>query len=240
MPTNASIRLAFEQLHRAYWLRRYCAYANDQELDERFLQDFAIDRAQLPQLPASVQAAHQYYFEKVEERDFGVVRLHRAPVGEQEVYIIYVTTDGDDGWVELYSLEGQELSVGRLYLELVGWGTRKTIRSQTGTGKFPYALSDRTTRTFWGSDASQICPPNHWREENNQLKGTFQFKNFIEAFSFMTEIAFHAEKMNHHPDWRNVWNRVEIALYTHDADNTVTEKDRKLATVIDQVYERYK
>jgi 4a-hydroxytetrahydrobiopterin dehydratase len=56
----------------------------------------------------------------------------------------------------------------------------------------------------------------------------------------MTEIAFHAEKMNHHPDWRNVWNRVEIALYTHDADNTVTEKDRKLATVIDQVYERYK
>lgn len=79
-----------------------------------------------------------------------------------------------------------------------------------------------------------------WQEENNQIHATFQFKNFIQAFSFMTEIAFHAEKMNHHPDWRNVWNRVEIALYTHDADNTVTDKDRKLAQVIEKLYERYK
>ncbi|MFI5219674.1 MAG: 4a-hydroxytetrahydrobiopterin dehydratase [Bacteroidia bacterium] len=74
-----------------------------------------------------------------------------------------------------------------------------------------------------------------WTEENNQLKKTFQFKNFIEAFTFMTRVAFIAEKMNHHPDWRNVYNRVEINLNTHDAGGIVTEKDRKLADAIDKL-----
>ena len=77
-----------------------------------------------------------------------------------------------------------------------------------------------------------------WNEKDNQLQATF--KDFSEAFSFMTEVAFHAEKMNHHPNWSNVWNTVEIALNTHDAGNTVTEKDHKLAKAIDKVYARYK
>jgi 4a-hydroxytetrahydrobiopterin dehydratase len=74
-----------------------------------------------------------------------------------------------------------------------------------------------------------------WTEENNQLKKTFQFKNFSEAFAFMTRVAFIAEKMNHHPDWRNVYNRVEISLNTHDAGSIVTDKDRKLAEAIDKL-----
>lgn len=74
-----------------------------------------------------------------------------------------------------------------------------------------------------------------WKEENNQLKKTFEFKNFIEAFAFMTKVAFIAEKMNHHPNWSNVWNKVEICLCTHDAGNIVTEKDRKLAKEIDEI-----
>ena len=73
-----------------------------------------------------------------------------------------------------------------------------------------------------------------WKEENNQLKRSFKFKNFIDAFSFMTKVALVAEKMNHHPNWSNVYNTVEIALNTHDAGNTVTEKDRKLASEIDK------
>lgn len=75
-----------------------------------------------------------------------------------------------------------------------------------------------------------------WTEENNQLKKTFQFKNFTEAFAFMTRVAFIAEKMNHHPDWRNVYNRVEISLSTHDAGGIVTDKDRKLAEAIDKLF----
>jgi 4a-hydroxytetrahydrobiopterin dehydratase len=64
-----------------------------------------------------------------------------------------------------------------------------------------------------------------WTEENNKLQRSFQFKNFSEAFAFMARVALAAEKMNHHPDWSNIYNKVDIKLYTHDAGNTVTEKD---------------
>lgn len=74
-----------------------------------------------------------------------------------------------------------------------------------------------------------------WKEENNQLTRTFQFKNFSEAFAFMTRVAFIAEKMDHHPNWSNVWNKVDISLNTHSAGNTVTDKDRKLAAEIDKL-----
>lgn len=72
-----------------------------------------------------------------------------------------------------------------------------------------------------------------WQEIDNQLKCTFEFKDFIEAFGFMTKVAFVAEKMNHHPAWFNVYNKVEISLTTHDAGNIVTEKDHALAKAID-------
>ncbi|MCB0610830.1 MAG: 4a-hydroxytetrahydrobiopterin dehydratase [Lewinellaceae bacterium] len=78
-----------------------------------------------------------------------------------------------------------------------------------------------------------------WTESNNQLNAVFKFNNFTEAFAFMTEVAFAAEKMNHHPNWSNVWNTVEIHLNTHDAGNTVTERDRKLAAAIDKIFSRY-
>jgi 4a-hydroxytetrahydrobiopterin dehydratase len=75
-----------------------------------------------------------------------------------------------------------------------------------------------------------------WKEENNQLKRSFQFNNFIEAFAFMTKVAFVAEKMNHHPNWSNSYNKVDVTLYTHDAGNTVTDKDRKLAGEMDKLF----
>jgi len=74
-----------------------------------------------------------------------------------------------------------------------------------------------------------------WTEQNNALKKSFVFKDFSEAFGFMTRVAFLAEKLNHHPTWTNTWNRVDIALSTHDAGNTVTDLDRKLAEAIDKI-----
>jgi len=74
-----------------------------------------------------------------------------------------------------------------------------------------------------------------WYEENNHLIKVFQFKNFVEAFGFMTQVALVAEKMDHHPNWSNVYNTVKINLCTHDAGNMITEKDRKLAKAIDQL-----
>lgn len=74
-----------------------------------------------------------------------------------------------------------------------------------------------------------------WKEENNKLTKTFNFKDFSEAFGFMTRVALIAEKMNHHPTWSNTWNTVHFELSTHDAGNTVTELDRTLAKEIDKL-----
>jgi 4a-hydroxytetrahydrobiopterin dehydratase len=78
-----------------------------------------------------------------------------------------------------------------------------------------------------------------WKEENNSLQAEFKFKDFSQAFAFMTEVAIAAEKMNHHPEWTNVWNTVSFSLSTHDAGNTVTDRDRKLAAKIDEIVKRH-
>ncbi|HVX50549.1 MAG TPA: 4a-hydroxytetrahydrobiopterin dehydratase [Chitinophagaceae bacterium] len=74
---------------------------------------------------------------------------------------------------------------------------------------------------------------NQWEEKDNALYRKFTFRDFSQAFAFMTRVALAAEKMDHHPLWTNVYNRVEIWLNTHDAGNTVTDKDRQLAAAID-------
>ncbi|MBS1779757.1 MAG: 4a-hydroxytetrahydrobiopterin dehydratase [Bacteroidetes bacterium] len=74
-----------------------------------------------------------------------------------------------------------------------------------------------------------------WQEIDDTLVKTFTFKDFSEAFAFMTRVALLAEQMNHHPLWTNVWNKVDIRLSTHDAGDVVTEKDRKLAAAIDKL-----
>ena len=71
-----------------------------------------------------------------------------------------------------------------------------------------------------------------WTEVNNTLYRKFQFKDFSEAFAFMTRVAIEAEKMDHHPRWTNVYNTVEVWLNTHDAGDTVTAKDHELSKKI--------
>lgn len=74
-----------------------------------------------------------------------------------------------------------------------------------------------------------------WNEENNKLSRTFKFKDFSEAFAFMTRVALLAETQEHHPDWSNTYNTVHINLSTHDAGNVITDKDRNLAKAIDKL-----
>ena len=74
-----------------------------------------------------------------------------------------------------------------------------------------------------------------WQEKENALYREFKFRDFKEAFGFMTKVALVAEKMDHHPTWTNVYNKVEVWLNTHDAGNTVTDRDRKLAAEIDRL-----
>jgi 4a-hydroxytetrahydrobiopterin dehydratase len=74
--------------------------------------------------------------------------------------------------------------------------------------------------------------PLGWSENNNALYRKIEFRNFSEAFAFMVRVAIEAERMNHHPLWTNVYNKVEIWLNTHDAGDVVTAKDVKLAEKI--------
>jgi len=74
-----------------------------------------------------------------------------------------------------------------------------------------------------------------WQEINNSLYKKFEFKDFSEAFAFMTRVAVAAEKIDHHPKWTNEYNKVEIWLSSHDAGNIVTNKDKKLSEAIDKL-----
>ena len=77
-----------------------------------------------------------------------------------------------------------------------------------------------------------------WSIEGLCLKGSYSFNNFDKAFSFMKEVALKCEEMNHHPKWTNVYNRLEIELFTHDKDG-LTIKDFDLAVFMDQEFESY-
>jgi 4a-hydroxytetrahydrobiopterin dehydratase len=74
-----------------------------------------------------------------------------------------------------------------------------------------------------------------WKETEKGLEAKLIFKDFNEAFGFMTMVAMEAEKMNHHPEWTNVWNTVHFCLSTHDAGGKITEKDRELARRIEKI-----
>ncbi|MCA1763562.1 MAG: 4a-hydroxytetrahydrobiopterin dehydratase [Cryomorphaceae bacterium] len=76
----------------------------------------------------------------------------------------------------------------------------------------------------------------NWKETDTSLEAHLEFENFVDAFGFMTKVAIRAEKMNHHPTWTNTFNMVDIKLSTHDEGDKVTEKDRKLAKVIEELY----
>ncbi|MGV3510103.1 MAG: 4a-hydroxytetrahydrobiopterin dehydratase [Sphingobacteriaceae bacterium] len=73
----------------------------------------------------------------------------------------------------------------------------------------------------------------NWETKNDQLVREFEFENFSEAWAFMSRVALAAEKVDHHPEWTNVYNKVIIKLNTHSAGNIVTQKDRDLAATID-------
>jgi len=83
-------------------------------------------------------------------------------------------------------------------------------------------------------DMAQRLP--HWQtlQGRDAIRRSFVFKNFNEAFGFMARTALVAEQMNHHPEWSNVWNKVEVILSTHDAGG-LTELDLKLAEAIDRI-----
>ena len=94
-------------------------------------------------------------------------------------------------------------------------------------------MAERKKLTDDGIKA-QLAGLSGWSIEKDKLHKSFQFDSFVEAFGFMTKVALAAEAMNHHPEWFNVYNRVDITLTTHDAEG-VSERDIRLAAFIDSV-----
>ena len=78
--------------------------------------------------------------------------------------------------------------------------------------------------------------PQHWEELENALHRTFEFDSFALAMEFMNTCTAVIEQSNHHPEWKNIYNKVWVKLTTHDAGNTITEKDRKLASELERIY----
>lgn len=74
-----------------------------------------------------------------------------------------------------------------------------------------------------------------WTEHNNRLQKTFKFKTFSDAIEWMRKAAVKIDEIDHHPEWTNVYNKVHVVLCTHDVGNIITEKDRELARILDQI-----
>ena len=94
-------------------------------------------------------------------------------------------------------------------------------------------MTEKLTETERGELIAPLLA-NGWSHDagRDALSKTFKFKNFVEAFGWMTQIAIHAEKLNHHPEWSNVYRTVDVTLTTHDA-NGLSELDAKLARTMD-------
>ncbi len=75
-----------------------------------------------------------------------------------------------------------------------------------------------------------------WIKKNDRLEKTFAFETFPEAMGFMLRVSYECEKMNHHPEWKNIYNKIWVSLSTHDAGNKVTVRDRKLAAKMDSLF----
>jgi 4a-hydroxytetrahydrobiopterin dehydratase len=76
---------------------------------------------------------------------------------------------------------------------------------------------------------------NQWTELHNALHKTFEFSTFLDAMHWMQKASVEIDKLNHHPKWTNIYNRVEVQLTTHDAGNSVTAKDWELARILDAI-----
>ena len=85
----------------------------------------------------------------------------------------------------------------------------------------------------------ELSKLDKWVKDDNKIKRTFQFKDFADAFTFMTRMAIEIEKINHHPEWFNVYNKIDVELTTHDIKG-ISNFDFKLAKIMNDVEKIFK
>lgn len=156
-PDPTPVQQQCASLLKNFWQAKYAAYQSGEDPTEEMpLRQNAIGGigiAGTPPLPANVQAAYDFYDENVMQHDWGSVSVSLLPLDSAPngaVYAVVTTTDGDDGWLELFDLDGNPLGAARTYLELVSWGDPAVLRKQVHTGEFPEELQARMDTTLWG------------------------------------------------------------------------------------------
>lgn len=155
---RVSHRGFIEQNYRIWWQAAYDVYrAGDGELEQPPLFAGGLlapeDREHTP-MPQPVRDAWRFYYANVELADFGNVYVSSFVLNNRDrLWVVRTSTDGDDGWVELYRDDGAWLEAGRTWLELIAWVEREAdvaaLREQVQTGALPAALDDRSVRTLW-------------------------------------------------------------------------------------------
>lgn len=127
------------------------SYMEDRDPDKGFLDGKWIKNLHIHEnrigIPQPVLEAHDFYNENC--GNWGGAIIFKPEVEGRDTYVVYVTTDGDGGWVEVFDEDGISLGAARTYIELVSWGAVDEIRKYVFTGGYPAELSDRQTRTIW-------------------------------------------------------------------------------------------
>jgi len=141
-----NIRTQYTDRLRAHWQASYEAYTNGSDEPEF---PFAVINRDGDDLPDTVKEAIAYYIEQIERSDIGSVQLQK----NDNLFIVNTKSDGDDGWVELYSTKGETIGCGRTFIELVSWGEKNAIRKMTADSSFPLDMENRFGRTLWKRDA---------------------------------------------------------------------------------------
>jgi hypothetical protein len=140
---------------REYFTQRYHAYLRNED-DEGKPNELGpsatlVARPERDQLPEAVREAHAFYAKHFEETDLGSAQVWHFVVDRKPTYAIRVTTDGDDGFVELYDKKGTFLAAARRYIEVVVWGSRDWLREQaTHPWDLPAELEEASRQTLWG------------------------------------------------------------------------------------------
>lgn len=143
---SQALRQYFAHLLHDYWAETYRAYVTGEEMYADFLEEYTLVATHTA--PFSAQAAYRFYDVQVRQHDWGAVELLRVPSAYGDTFAVYVTTDGDDGWLEVYDATGKLVGAGRTYMDLVYWMSLDDARQQTCTRRLPPNLN--TSRSLWG------------------------------------------------------------------------------------------
>lgn len=142
-PEQTAAKAHFAEAWLAHWQADFAAYQKEESYDTPFMGELLYEDYE--NLPDRVERSRNYYHLNVEVEDWGTVRVYK----EADYWAVVTTTDGDDGWIELYDNEGETLTGGRFWLELIHWDVRDLLRGQTKTGELPDELVDREDDTLW-------------------------------------------------------------------------------------------